>query len=361
MSAESSVANSPLAVAQAELELEMQHVQEKTQEVEMLIRQSRGETETLARRELQVSNRLRQIESNLDSYSREEIREIYTAAREAQMRLFLMRSQVEQLEQKRTTFQQYTQQLEKLRSVFDTLDSAPPPEPPLPEAPAAVSPPINSQQTIIRIIDAQEKERQILARQMHDGPASSLSNLVLQAEVVERLFNLDPAQARAELSALKTAVNTTFQRTRDFIFNLRPMMLDDLGLLPTLRRFVQDYSDKTKIATQLTIMGKDRRLPAHSEVIIFRVMQELLNNVTRHANATKVQISLDVGDEFVSATVEDNGAGFDVQQTLEAARERKTLGISSILERIEMLGGEIHFESHLGRGSRVSLRVPALE
>src|SRR5262249_348424 len=142
-------------------------------------------------------------------------------------------------------------------------------------APAASISIATPQQTILRIIDAQEKERQLLARQMHDGPASSLSNLVLQAEVVERLFNLDPTQARTELGVLKTAVNATFQRTRDFIFNLRPMMLDDLGLFPTLRRYVQEYQNKTQINAQLTIMGKDRRLPAHTEVILFRVIQEL--------------------------------------------------------------------------------------
>jgi two-component system sensor histidine kinase DegS len=323
----------------------------------MLIRQSKGETETLGRRDMQMSNRLRQIEANLESYSREEIREIYTSVRDSQMRLFLIRNQNEQLEHKRNTLERYIQQLQKMSGLLQSLEVAQ--NAPMASPPSTVPP--TPQQTILRIIDAQEKERQLLARQMHDGPASSLSNLVLQAEVVERLFNLDPVQARTELSALKTAVNGTFQRTRDFIFNLRPMMLDDLGLFPTLRRYVQEYQSKTKINAQLTIMGKDRRLPAHTEVILFRVIQELLNNVQQHANASRVQITLDVSDTFVVATIEDDGSGFDVQQALNNAREQKTLGISNILERTEMLGGEIHFESNLGRGTRVSLKLPALE
>ena len=202
----------------------------------MMIRQSHGETQTLTRRDTQMSNRLRQIEANLENYSREEIREIYDSVRESQMRLFLMRGQIEQLEHRRRTLEAYTKQIQQMMALTQSLAARP--EPPPPAATRPTSEPVSqtAQQTIVRIIDAQEKERRALARQMHDGPATSLSNLVLQAEVVERLFTLDPDQARNELGVLKVAVNSTFQRTRDFIFNLRPMMLDDLGLFPTLRQ-----------------------------------------------------------------------------------------------------------------------------
>lgn len=358
MSAEVMLMPTALQDAYRELEQEFQRAQHELSEVEMLIRQSKGETETLSRREQQMSNRLRQIEANLENYSREEIREIYNSVRESQMRLFLMRSQREQLEHKRNTIEHYIQQLQKLFGVLQMLETM---QTTISVALPAMAAPATPQQTILRIIDAQEKERQTLARQMHDGPASSLSNLVLQAEVVERLFNVDPAKARSELGTLKKAVNATFQRTRDFIFNLRPMMLDDLGLFPTLRRYVQEYQTKTNVNAQLTIMGKDRRLPAHTEVILFRVIQELLNNVQQHANASRVQISLDMSDTYVTAVVEDDGSGFDVQQALNDARERKTLGIGNILERTEMLGGEIHFDSTLGRGTRVILKLPAIE
>ncbi len=355
MSAEIAVVPTGVAGILLDLEQEAQRIENDRGEIDMLVRQSRGETETLSRREQQMTNRLRQVETNLDNYSRDEIREIYTTVRDTQMRLFVMRSQAEQLEHKRQTLEQYAEQLSRLHESLQRMDSSAP-------APApAIAQLATPQQTIIRIIDAQEKERQMLARQMHDGPASSLSNLVLQAEVVERLFEVNPSQARAELGALKNTVNLTFQRTRDFIFNLRPMMLDDLGLFPTLRRYVQEFQSKTGITSQLTIMGKDRRLPAHSEVILFRVIQELLGNVEHHANANRVLVSLDVGEQFVSATVEDDGNGFDVQQTLSDARGGKTLGIGNILERVELLGGEIRFESSIGRGTRVSLRLPALD
>jgi two-component system sensor histidine kinase DegS len=278
------------------------------------------------------------------------------------MRLFMMRSQSEHLDNKRSLLEQHIkllQQMIDLQRIVELTSSLSMPA--LPEAApsAANAPAPTAQQTIIRIIDAQEKERQILSRQLHDGPASSLSNLVLQAEVVERLFEIDQAQARAEIGALKSQIHTTFQRIRDYIFNLRPMMLDDLGLLPTLRRFVQEYENKTKLPSQLTIMGKDRRLPSHIEVIVFRSVQELLTNIQRHANASHVQINLDLGDEAVMVVVEDDGGGFEVEKILEDARAKKTLGISTMLERVEMLGGQLDFESAIGRGTRVQLHLPA--
>jgi two-component system sensor histidine kinase DegS len=341
-----------------DLETELKKVQADIEEVAMMIRQSHGETQTLTRRDTQMSNRLRQIEANLENYSREEIREIYDSVHESQMRLFLMRGQIEQLEHRRRTLEAYAKQLEQIMDLTQSIAAIQAETAPA-ALPAVVAPvPQTAQQTIVRIIDAQEKERRALARQMHDGPATSLSNLVLQAEVVERLFSIDPEQARTELGVLKVAVISTFQRTRDFIFNLRPMMLDDLGLFPTLRRFVQEFQNKTKIATELTIMGKDRRLPAHIEVIIFRAVQELLNNTLQHANASRVQVSIDVGAAIVSATVEDDGSGFDVQRTLSEASGNKKIGISSIIERTELLGGEIQFDSVFGRGTRVSLKLP---
>jgi two-component system sensor histidine kinase DegS len=210
----------------------------------------------------------------------------------------------------------------------------------------------------VRIINAQENERQRLARQMHDGPAQSLTNLILQAEICERLFDTDPVRARTELGGLKDAVTGTFQKVREFIFDLRPMMLDDLGLNPTLKRYIEDFETKSRLACNLAITGKEQRLPPHTEVTVFRVIQSLLNNVREHANATHVEVSLDLAPEGLTAKVEDDGGGFDVDEVMAAARQRKTMGLISIIEQVEMLGGEIHFDSSVGRGTQVRLKLP---
>ena len=118
------------------------------------------------------------------------------------------------------------------------------------------------------------------------------------------------------------------------------MMLDDLGLSPTLKKSLEDYEQKTGIACNLTISGKDQRLPSHTEVTIFRVVQQLMNNVRSHAQASHVQVSMDIGDDKVTVSVEDDGTGFEAEQAMNASRQRKTMGLSTMLERTQMLGGE---------------------
>ncbi|MCB0196960.1 MAG: sensor histidine kinase, partial [Anaerolineae bacterium] len=166
-------------------------------------------------------------------------------------------------------------------------------------------------------------------------------------------------RARSELTELKDAVTSTFQKVREFIFDLRPMMLDDLGLNPTLKKSIEDYEQKTGIACNLTISGKDQRLPPHMEVTIFRSIQHLLNNVKQHAQATHVQIALSIQDDKATATVEDDGVGFNAHEALSAARQRKTIGLGSLQERLEMLGGKLDIDSAPGKGTRVEFWVPA--
>lgn len=331
---------------------EYEQLQKELKEIDLLIRQSTAEVEKLAQRNAQIANKLRSMESSLDTIPRQDIKEIYTASNEAQQRLFLMRGQVEQLQSKQQYMERYA---ESLQRILEASGSFMPGSNRDARSQPAQAP---GENTIIRIINAQENERQHLSRQMHDGPAQSLTNLILQAEICERLFSTDPPRAQVELGNLKQAVTSTFQKVREFIFELRPMMLDDLGLNPTLKRYVQDYETKSEIACNLLISGEEQRLPPHMEVTIFRVLQGLLNNVREHANASHVQITLDVGRDRVDASVEDDGAGFDVQEVLLASRQHKTMGLSTIQDQVEMLGGELQFDSGPGRGTKISLQIP---
>jgi two-component system sensor histidine kinase DegS len=326
--------------------------QKELKEIEVLIRQSSAEVEKLAQRNAQIANKLRQMEANIDSVPRQDIKEIYSAAQEAQMRLFMMRGQVEQLQGKQQHLERYAN---SLRQVLDVANK---PSPTGGGKDSETEGFGGEGSIIVRIVNAQESERQRLARQMHDGPAQSLTNLILQAEICERLFDTDPVRARTELAGLKDAVTSTFKKVREFIFDLRPMMLDDLGLNPTLKRYVQDFESKSGLACNLTITGKEQRLPPHAEVTVFRVIQSLLNNVREHAHATHIEISLDLSPSHLKAGVEDDGSGFDVAEAMAAARQRKTMGIVTIMEQVELLGGEIQFDSSLGRGTKVQLNLP---
>jgi two-component system sensor histidine kinase DegS len=192
---------------------------------------------------------------------------------------------------------------------------------------------------------------------MHDGPAQSLTNLILQAEICQRLFDTQPERARTELASLTDAVAATFQKVKSFILNLRPMMLDDLGVVPTLRRYVDSFSDNSGVPTQLTVTGKERRLASHKEVTIFRLIQQLINNAVDYSNASKIQINLDIGNDRARVSVEDNGKGFDLSESLTSP-DADRLGLATMRERVEMLGGQIRLDSGVGRGTKVSFDLP---
>ena len=170
-----------------------------------------------------------------------------------------------------------------------------------------------------------------------------------------RLLDVDPAQAKEELGNLKTSAMGTFQKVRGFIFELRPMMLDDLGLVPTLRKYADAFKEQSGMDISVTVSGAERRLEPYLEVMIFRAVQELLGNASRHSQATLVKVHLDLGADFIRISVDDNGRGFDP----ETLKESNNLGLKLIRERAEMLGGKFEIDSAIGSGTKISFTVQA--
>jgi two-component system sensor histidine kinase DegS len=205
------------------------------------------------------------------------------------------------------------------------------------------------------MIQAQEAERQRLSRQMHDGPAQALSNFILQTEIAMRLFDMDQSKARDELENLKVSATDTFRKVRDFIFELRPMMLDDLGLVPTLKRYVDALKEQSGLDVRLQFTGAERRLQSYQEVMIFRAIQELLNNAYRHSQASTIKAQLDMDTLEIKVSVDDDGKGFDV----ETMADQGGMGLKVIRDRVEMLGGTLDIDSVIGQGSRVFFQIPA--
>ena len=321
--------------------------QRELKEIDLLIQQTTGEVERLAQRNTQATNRLRQIEAAMDTVPREDIQEAYTTVLDTQQRLFTMRGQLEKLQSDQRNL---TRQLDLLRNTLE-LTAHTGYEPAAPEKGDSAQP------LVVRIIEAQERERFRLSQQMHDGPAQALTNLILQAEICERLFDIDTERARTELGNLKTGVAATFQVVKGLILNLRPMMLDDLGLAPTLRRYVDSFSDNSGVNTNLVITGKERRMESHKEVTVFRLIQELLNNAVEYGRANNVQINLDMGENLIRVSVEDNGSGFELTDAFNSP-DADRLGLATMRERIEMLGGQIHFSSSIGRGTKIGFELP---
>jgi two-component system sensor histidine kinase DegS len=336
---------------------EREQIQTELKEIDLLIQQTTSEVERLAQRNTQATNRLRQVEATLDTLPRGDIQEAYSTVLDTQQRLFTMRGQLEKLQSNQRNVSRYLDLLRGVLEVAGYAEFAPQTVAGAAGEVAVGDAAEPAQPLVVRIIEAQERERQRLSRQMHDGPAQSLTNLILQAEICERLFDTDAERARAELGNLKTAVAATFQKVKGFILNLRPMMLDDLGVVPTLRRYVDSFAENTGVPTNLTITGKERRLESHHEVTIFRLIQEMLNNAIEYGHASSVQIGLDLADDLARVSVEDNGSGFELTETLSTP-DADRLGLATMRERIEMLGGTIQFESNVGRGTKVSFELP---
>ena len=353
-----------------ELRVESEALQREATEIDMLIRQSNMEVEKLANRENGATNRVRDMELNLDNYSRTDMKTIYNSSHEVQMRLFMMRAQVEQLEAKRNSMRLLQNRLQKVTSVLLSApegynpggnQSVSPKQFQMASTSHTISTPLDqvldTKQVIGQVIQAQEDERLRVSRQIHDGPAQTMTNLVLRAEICERLLDMDPTRAKNELSGLKSVVNATLQETRRFIFDLRPMILDDLGLEPTLRRYVQQFTTKHKVEVGVTINGMHGRLPGDIEVAAFRIVQEALQNVAQHAHAKHAQVGIDVNGEVVAVTVEDDGAGFTGDESRLSDPKRK--GLATMRQRVGMYGGQMNIDTAPGRGTRITATLPA--
>ena len=213
------------------------------------------------------------------------------------------------------------------------------------------------QQLSLRIIKAQEEERLRVAREIHDGPAQSMANVVLRAEICEKLMALEPEKVKEELHDLKAMVKESLQEVRKIIFNLRPMVLDDLGLIPTLRRFISELQKHTKLTIELVVLGGDnQRLPNTLEVAVFRIIQEALNNICKHAQAQRCLVKLEKLPKRLHILVSDDGCGFDPD--LSANAKTESFGLLGMRERVELLKGEMEITSAPGSGSEIQIMIP---
>ena len=199
---------------------ELEETQRALREVTLMIDQSRGELNKITQRNAAISSHLQQVQKK--DVEIDELKMAYDSALDVQQRLFVMRGQLEKLQNDKSHLEKYIVVLQNIVSGASESSNS--------------STPVNSSAKsqmagIEMIVNAQEAERQRLSRQMHDGPAQALSNFILQTEIAMRLLDIDPVQAKDELGNLKTSAMTTFQKVRNFIFELRPMMLDDLPVV----------------------------------------------------------------------------------------------------------------------------------
>ena len=207
-----------------------------------------------------------------------------------------------------------------------------------------------------KVLTAQEEERTRLARELHDSIGQSLTAILMTTAVVENSLPPKYASARQKLSHVREVAAQTLHELRRLIFDLRPEVLDDLGLALALHSQVKKFLEPAGVHAQLRAAGLKDQLPAEVETAVFRVVQEAITNIARHARASEASISLIKKDNRLIVRVEDNGVGFEPEQVIDG--HEKAWGLRGMEERITLLGGKFYVGSRPGSGTLVLAEVP---
>ncbi|WP_406676265.1 sensor histidine kinase [Neomoorella carbonis] len=214
-----------------------------------------------------------------------------------------------------------------------------------------------TQQMALNIIRAQEEERKRVAREIHDGPAQSMANIVMRAEYCLKLLDKDPSKVREELLALQNIVMLSLQDVRKIIFDLRPMVLDDLGLAPALKRYFASYQEQYGLEIDFHFFGQQRRLDSTMEIALFRIIQEAINNIKKHAQVKSAKVKMEMQPDKVMISIRDIGKGFDLN-SVNVGKEGNGYGLVGMRERVQLLNGEMIINTAPGKGTHISITIP---
>lgn len=325
------------------------------EEAEALIQR----VDCLEKEEKRARVRLMEVSRHFGDCSEAEVRQAYDAARELQVDLAVAREMELNLRQRRDdmdlrlrNLEQTAQKAQRLVSqvgvVLGYLGS---------EMGGVVSQLESLQQTQVfgaQIIQAQEEERRRVARDIHDGPAQTMANLVFRTEVCERLVDRDSQRAKTEMADLREQVRRCLREVRKIICDLRPMTLDDLGLVATLKGLCQACRERSGVEAHLRILGTEFRLESYQEIAVFRIVQEALHNVEKHARSSLVQVVLEFRPLTLQLLIQDNGQGF----VLAEQEAENCFGLLGMRERANLLKGELKIQAKPGEGTRLLLRIP---
>lgn len=343
---------------------ECKKLREELENLKFTVKEHIKMMENLEKELLDSRKKLLLVNKNFDKYSQDDLKKAYEKADNLRVEIAVKKEQEQNLIRRRNELEI------RLKDSIKTVEKA---ENLISQVGAAMGyitkdlsdlgahiESINNRQIMgLKIIQAQDEERKRVARDIHDGPAQSLSNVVLKAEICEKLIDIDIEKSREELKALKTVVRDCLQDVRRIIYDLRPMSLDDLGLVPTLQRYLSTFQEETGININFRTFGN---ITVIKQVIIltaFRLIQEALNNVRKHANAKNVNIGIELSEKNLRIRIADDGKGFDVGTIKHTDNNYSSgFGLYSMGERVDMLDGTFEINSEKGKGTTINLILP---
>ncbi|TKJ15908.1 sensor histidine kinase [Bacillus subtilis] len=310
-------------------------------------------------------NRLSEVSRNFHRFSEEEIRNAYEKAHKLQVELTMIQQREKQLRERRDDLerrllglQEIIERSESLVSqitvVLNYLNQD------LREVGLLLADAQAKQDFGLSIIEAQEEERKRVSREIHDGPAQMLANVMMRSELIERIFRDRGAEdGFQEIKNLRQNVRNALYEVRRIIYDLRPMALDDLGLIPTLRKYLyttEEYNGKVKIHFQCIGETEDKRLAPQFEVALFRLAQEAVSNALKHSESEEITVKVEITKDFVILMIKDNGKGFDLKEAKE--KKNKSFGLLGMKERVDLLEGTMTIDSKIGLGTFIMIKVP---
>jgi len=210
-----------------------------------------------------------------------------------------------------------------------------------------------------QLVNAQEAERRRISYELHDEIGQTLTAINFNLAKIQKALppELDPIISE-RLAEAVLLTGQTLEQTRELSLDLRPSMLDDLGLVPTLRWYVNRYAKRFDLEVEFEALDLEDRLPAQMETVLYRVAQEALTNIARHAQANRVSLHLERQESAVRTVIEDNGRGFEVENLASREAAVGGVGLLGIRERVVSLGGRFNIESHPGQGTRLTIEIP---
>lgn len=346
-----------LTTLQNQTREELEQTRQQLQEIQLLAQQTSSEVEKLYQRETALANRVRDMENHFESYSRADIRAFYNANHEMQLRLFMMRSQAEQLETREENLRQYQ---DKLRTILDLTTAQTDLVQTAALREAAVARQTTSQDSLhsehttkVAIIEAKEEERLQLAQDVQDGPMQSMSNLLLQLEICKQVLKFDADAAQQELDTLKNLLTATLRDTRRLLTYIRPLTIDELGLAGALRRDLEELGRAHGV--QVTMEDRARvTLPRYLQLALYRLAQRLATAMLTPDQPGELAVAINATAERLVTTI--NVAG--PHQVDTRARAENAVTGSATASHLLALDARTRIEGADGSGVALVIDIP---
>lgn len=342
---------------------DVRSIEEELAEIQERLKVVIADVDKLEIQEKTSRKKLLDVSKHFDTYEETDIKRAYDTAKDLQIQLSLKRQEEKELFKERTRLEI------RLKDSWDVLKSAEKLTSKVGMAMELLKSGISGQiedmmmkqDMGLRIIKAQEAERKRVSREIHDGPAQTMANIVIKSDYIERIIDHDMNEAKDEIHSLKEVVRESLKNIRKIIYDLMPMSLSDLGLVPTIQRLINDLENDSGIKTHFSVNDSDEKRSPLVDLTIFRIIQESLTNIRKHANAESVQIDLDIDSERIEILVKDDGVGFNADEVAANEDDDSGYGLYSMRERVDLLKGEFELNTGVGAGTKIKAIIPLLE